>query len=39
MGFTYGSMMGFGAGWITMILVWAALILGIVALVKYVGKK
>jgi len=39
MGFPYGSMMSFGPGWITMILVWILLVLGIIALARYIGKK
>ena len=37
----YGNMMGFGAGFgtVTVVLLWALMILGIVALWKYVSKK
>ncbi len=39
MGF-YSNMMGFGSiGGLTILLLWVLMIFGIVALVKYIGKK
>jgi len=40
MGF-YSNMMGFGSGFgpLAILLLWVLMILGIVALVKYIGKK
>ncbi|MEK7620089.1 MAG: hypothetical protein AAB413_02520 [Patescibacteria group bacterium] len=37
----YSSMMGFGSGFgsVTILLLWILVVLGIVALVKYIGKK
>jgi hypothetical protein len=35
----FGQMGWFGLGWMSMILVWALIILAIVALVKYLGDK
>jgi hypothetical protein len=37
----YSNMMGFGSGFgsLTILLLWIVLILGIVALVKYINKK
>jgi hypothetical protein len=37
----YYNMMGFGSGfgWLTMLLLWILILLGIVALWKYISKK
>lgn len=37
----YSNMMGFGSGFgaLTILLLWILVILGIIALVKYIGKK
>lgn len=35
----YGAGIGAGFGWVTMLLLWAVLILGIAALWKYISKK